>query len=182
MAHIDGTSRTRIINTTKDDLVEVIWIFQKAIELQGKNDYKVWNNIDKEALEKDIENQLQYKVMLNNEIICVFSIQFSDPFIWREKDKGDAIYLHRMVVHPTSRGQKLFKTVLNWAKRFAYARKFKYVRMDTWADNKKIIKYYKSHGFVFVENYKTTNAPELPIQNRNLEVVLLEIELNDTSY
>jgi predicted lactoylglutathione lyase len=51
--------------------------------------------------------------------------------------------------------------------------------MDTWADNKKIIDYYKSFGFEFIENYKTTNATELPIQNRNLNVALLEMELNE---
>ncbi len=41
--------------------------------------------------------------------------------------------------------------------------------MDTWADNSKLIEYYKSFGFEFIKNYKTTNAPELPIQNRKLD-------------
>ncbi len=50
--------------------------------------------------------------------------------------------------------------------------------MDTWADNKKIITYYQSFGFEFVENYKTTDAPELPTQNRNLNVALLEMKVN----
>jgi hypothetical protein len=49
--------------------------------------------------------------------------------------------------------------------------------MDTWADNYKIIEYYKSFGFVFIENYKTPDTPELPIQNRNLNVALLELAL-----
>jgi hypothetical protein len=48
--------------------------------------------------------------------------------------------------------------------------------MDTWADNHKIIEYYKSFGFEFIENYKTANAIELPIQNRNLNVALLQME------
>ena len=50
--------------------------------------------------------------------------------------------------------------------------------MDTWADNEKIIEYYKTFGFKFLENYKTSNEPELPIQNRNLEVALLELKLD----
>jgi hypothetical protein len=62
---------------------------------------------------------------------------------------------------------------------FALQNNLKFVRMDTWADNKKIIDYYKSFGFEFIENYKTTNATELPIQNRNLNVALLEMELNE---
>jgi len=68
---------------------------------------------------------------------------------------------------------------LNWAKQFTEENNLKFVRMDTWADNKKIIDYYKSFGFEFIENYKTINAPELPIQNRNLNVALLEMKVSN---
>jgi ribosomal protein S18 acetylase RimI-like enzyme len=47
--------------------------------------------------------------------------------------------------------------------------------MDTWADNERLIDYYKSFGFEFIEYYRTTDAAELPIQNRNLNVALLEM-------
>ena len=69
--------------------------------------------------------------------------------------------------------------MLNWAKQFARQNNLKFVRMDTWADNEKIIDYYKLFGFEFIENYKTPNVPELPIQNRNLDVALLEMKLTD---
>jgi ribosomal protein S18 acetylase RimI-like enzyme len=88
--------------------------------------------------------------------------------------------LHRIVVNPNFKGQKQFEKVLNWAKQFAMQNNLRYVRMDTWADNKKIIDYYRSFGFEFIENYKTTNAPELPLQNRNLNVALLELELKSS--
>ncbi|MES2373568.1 MAG: GNAT family N-acetyltransferase [Bacteroidota bacterium] len=169
------TGEFTIINTTKEDLDKILLLFEQAMDLQGKNGYKVWNHIDKIALEKDIENKLQFKIISGNDIICIFSIQHNDPFIWREKDKNDAIYLHRIVVNSNFKGQKQFEKVLNWAKDFARQNNLRFVRMDTWADNDKIIDYYKSFGFVFIEYYKTTNAPELPIQNRNLNVALLEM-------
>jgi hypothetical protein len=46
--------------------------------------------------------------------------------------------------------------------------------MDTWAANPAIIDYYKSFGFVAVENYTTPNSSELPVHNRNLALTLLE--------
>ena len=46
--------------------------------------------------------------------------------------------------------------------------------MDTWADNLKIIDYYKSYGFRVIEDYKTSDSKELPEQHRNLNVTLLE--------
>lgn len=53
----------RIINTTRDDWNMIMALFQKAMELQGKNGYKVWEEIDATGLKKDIENQLQYKIL-----------------------------------------------------------------------------------------------------------------------
>jgi ribosomal protein S18 acetylase RimI-like enzyme len=169
---------TEIVNTTLNDLDNVLWLFEKAMELQGKNGYKVWEGIDKAALQKDIDEGLQYKIVKGNDVLCIFSIQHNDPFIWRDRDLDDAIYLHRIVVNPNFKGQKQFQKVLNWARQFAQQNNLKFVRMDTWADNKKIIDYYKSFGFKFIENYKTTDATELPIQNRNLNVALLEMEVN----
>lgn len=171
------TQEPKIINTTKEDLDKVLWLFEQAMKLQGKNGYKVWGNIDKSALERDIENNLQYKIIENNNLLCLFSVQYSDPLIWPDRDRGDAIYLHRIVVDQKFRGQRQFEKILVWAEQVAKAKNLKYIRMDTWADNEKIIEYYKSFGFKFMRNYKTTDAPELPAQNRNLNVALLEIDL-----
>lgn len=176
----DKKEEIKIENTTKDDFVTILWFFEEALKLQGQNGYKVWNDIDKFGLEKDIANFLQYKIIKGNDILCIFSVQYSDPFIWRERDKNNAIYLHRIVVNPNFKGQNQFEKVLNWAKQCAKQNKLQFIRMDTWADNSKLINYYKSFGFNFIENYKTTNALELPIQNRNIEVALLEIELKES--
>jgi ribosomal protein S18 acetylase RimI-like enzyme len=167
----------KIVNTTIQDWDEILRLFEQAMELQGKNGYKVWNSIDKTALEKDIVNKLQYKITREADILCIFSVQHSDPFIWRERDRNDAIYLHRIVVNPNFKGQKQFQKVLDWAKQFARGNNLQYVRMDTWADNNRIIDYYKTFGFEFIETYQTTNAKELPVQNRNLNVALLELDL-----
>ena len=173
------TEDIEITSTTIDDLADIFWLFEQAMKLQGKKGYKVWDNIDKIGLQKDIQNGLQYKILKGNDTLCIFSIQHSDPFIWRGRDQNDAIYLHRIVVNPKFKGQKQFKNVLNWAKQFARQNNLKFIRMDTWADNEKIIDYYKSFGFEFIENYRTTNVLELPIQNRNLNVALLEMKLSD---
>ncbi len=105
----DKTGDIKIINTTKGDLNTVLWLFEQAMELQGKNGYKVWEGIDKIALQKDINEGLQYKIVKGNDILCIFSIQHNDPFIWRDRDQNDAIYLHRIVVNPNFKGKSNFK-------------------------------------------------------------------------
>jgi hypothetical protein len=49
--------------------------------------------------------------------------------------------------------------------------------MDTWAENEKLISYYKSFCFTIIETYQTTDASELPIQNRSLNVALMEMKV-----
>ncbi|WP_308993730.1 GNAT family N-acetyltransferase [Mariniflexile litorale] len=167
----------KIINTTMDDFPAVLWLFEEAMKLQGQNGYKVWKTLDKAGLVNDIQHNLQYKIVSRNDILCVFSVQLNDPLIWHNRDQNDAIYLHRIVVNPNHKGQKQFEKVMNWAIKYARQHNLKFIRMDTWADNGKIIDYYQSFGFRFIENYRTTNAPELPIQNRNLNVALMEITI-----
>ena len=167
----------KIVNTTKEDLKEILWLFEQVLQWQGKNGYKVWNFIDEAALEKDIEERLQYKITRHDNILCIFTVGYRDPFTWGERDQSDAIYLHRIVTNPLFKGQRQFENVLWWTKQLARLNNLPYIRMDTWADNSKIIRYYKSFGFEFVGNYKTPDAEALPLQNRNLHVALLELKV-----
>ncbi|MAU71206.1 MAG: GNAT family N-acetyltransferase [Pseudozobellia sp.] len=160
--------------TKRDELPIVINLFKEVMSFQGQNGYKVWQEIDEGAIEKEIADSKQYKICEGDQILCLFSIQLSDPFIWGEDEAESAIYLHRIVVHPKFKGRRLFSKVLSWAREFALKNQLNYIRMDTWADNLQLISYYKSFGFGQVRTTKTSDSPELPVQNRNLEIVLLQ--------
>lgn len=163
-----------IRHTSPDDLPAIFRLFEDSILYQEKNGYPVWRNYDRDAIRRDIENGNQYKIVSEAAIGLVFSVAYRDPIIWRDRDKGDAIYLHRIVVNPAFKGQRLFGLVLDWAKAHVQERKLKSIRMDTWAANPTIIDYYKSFGFGVVEHYTTPDTPELPAHNRNLALTLLE--------
>ena len=167
----------QIENTSTADLNFIYWLFEEAISYIKKNNYVGWTTYDKNFIKQDIGKNLQFKLVEKNETLCVFSICFSDVLIWREMEKGDAIYLHRIVVNPKFKGQKQFEQIPNWVLEYAKEKGLKHIRMDTWADNPNIIEYYKSFGFKHIENYTTLNTPELPDQHRNLKVALLEMKL-----
>lgn len=167
-----------INNATPVDLPVIFNLFDEAIQFQKANNYIGWNNYDREFIKADVKNSLLFKIDCDNEIACIFSICFSDDVIWREKEAGDAIYLHRIVLNRKFAGKKMFNKVLEWAIQFAKDKKLSYIRMDTWAENEKIIEYYKSYGFKFIEDYTTPGTEDLPLQHRNLHVALLEKRLN----
>jgi len=164
-----------ITPATLNDLPVIYSLFEEAIDYQQKNNYTGWKNYDKAFLQRDVESGLLYKIV-NNETICgIFSICYADPLIWREKEKGDALYLHRIVANRHVNGGPVFEQVLDWAKHFAQGKQLRFIRMDTWAENNKLIGYYRNYGFSFVETYTTPDTPDLPLQHRNLSVALLEL-------
>ena len=163
-----------VTNTTLDDLEFVYWMYQEAIKYQKKNKYISWEEMDRDFLLKEIKNNQQFKMVKSSEIICVWGVVFSDPLIWREKDTGNSIFLHRAVVNPKYRGQRSFAKILNWAIDYCKQHSLDSIKMDTWSSNPDIIEFYKKYGFHVVEEYKTGNSKDLPKQHRNLDVTLLE--------
>ena len=167
-----------ILNTALSDLEEIYNFFEHSIHYQEKNGYPVWRNYDKNAIAKDIEEKNQYKVVVDLKTAIVFSVRYSDKIIWRDLDTGNSIYLHRIVVNPEFKGQRLFGSILNWVIEHAKQKGLSSIRMDTWAANPTIINYYKGFGFDFVENYTTPDSEELPAHNRKLSLTLLEYEIS----
>lgn len=165
-----------ITHTTKDDLAEIFQLFEDSIAYQEKNGFPVWRNYDRGAITRDIDEGNQYKIVREGTTALVFSVGYRDRIIWRSMDTGDAIYLHRIVINPAFKGQRLFGKVVDWAKEHIASRGLKHIRMDTWADNPTIISYYQSFGFRIVETYTTPDTAELPVHNRNLTLTLLEYQ------
>lgn len=163
-----------ILNTTLDDLPIIHHLFEQSISYQEKHGYPAWKHYDRNAIARDIENGHQFKVVINDIIAAVFSVAYRDKIIWRDRDKGDSIYLHRIVSNPEFKGQRLFGIILDWTIDHVKSAGIRSIRMDTWADNPTIISYYKTFGFDFVENFTTPDTVELPTHNRNLALTLLE--------
>lgn len=167
----------QIHNTEKNDLPLIFEFFEHSIHYQEKHGYPVWRHYDKNVVIKDVEDKNQYKVIVDSTPAMVFSVRYTDKLIWRDLDKGNAIYLHRIVVNPEFKGRKLFGEILEWAIDHVRKKGLHFIRMDTWAANPTIIKYYKTFGFSIIENYTTPDSAELPVHNRNLSLTLLEYKV-----
>ena len=166
------------IEHTKISELEVVCeLYDRAIDYQKRKGFPVWQQFDKRVLVDDIETSKHYKVVLDGSIAMVFSVLGSDEIIWRHMEKGDAVYLHRIAVNPACKGRRLFSEVVDWTIGHAKQKGLKFIRMDTWSDNLQLVNYYKGFGFRFVESFTTPDSLELPKQNRNLSLALLERKL-----
>jgi ribosomal protein S18 acetylase RimI-like enzyme len=165
-----------IRNTNESDLSFINELIDEAVNYTQRNKYPLFP-ANKKIFEKDLREGRQYKIIIADNIVCIFSICYTDSILWREKENGDAIYLHRVIANQEYKGQQQFQKVLDWSINHAKAKGRKFIRLDTWASNKKIISYYTSFGFALIENFTTPDSNALPATHRNLELALLEIKI-----
>ena len=167
----------QIKNSTTRDLQTIFDFYDLAAEHQKKVSKTHWKGFDLDLVKQEIEENRQYKILVDGAIACVFMVTFNDPQIWQERGEDAAIYLHRIVTHPDFRGYGFVQTITNWAIEFAKTHSLLYVRMDTWADNEKLISYYKSFGFHNAGTITIAPNSGLPKHYEGISLQLFEIML-----
>lgn len=167
----------QIINSTPNDLTSIFELYDQAIEYQKKVFDKHWQGFDKDLVATEIAENRQWKILVDGQIACIFAITFNDAAIWGEKDQQPSIYIHRIVTNPLFRGGFYVKHIVEWAKKYAKSQDKRFVRMDTWGDNQKLIDYYTQCGFTFVGLTTPTNRGTLPKHYSAINLSLFEIEV-----
>ncbi|MFC3833174.1 MULTISPECIES: GNAT family N-acetyltransferase [Deinococcus] len=70
-----------------------------------------------------------------------------DPLFWPDDAPGDALYLHKLAVHPDAQGRGLAAWMLDHAAREARVRGVGALRLDTATARPKLRALYEGHGF-----------------------------------
>jgi ribosomal protein S18 acetylase RimI-like enzyme len=166
----------QIVNSTLADYNRIFELYDLAIEFQKTVFNKQWQGFEPSLVEREIVENRQWKIVIDGEIACIFAITFDDFSIWKEKDQNDAIYIHRIVTNPKFRGANFVQHIVVWAKAYVYSIGKKYVRMDTWGDNEKLIAYYQKCGFQFL-GVITPDATNLPKHYQAITLSLFEISI-----
>nr|WP_315220091.1 GNAT family N-acetyltransferase [uncultured Flavobacterium sp.] len=162
--------------STKKDIDVIFEFYDVAIEFQKTKFNKHWKGFDRKLIEKEIAEERQWKILINDEIAGIFAITFEDESIWKEKNKDKAIYFHRIVTHPKFRGNHFIKEIIKWGLPFAIEKKLDYLRMDTWGDNESLIEYYQKCGFEFL-GIVTPDYSGLPKHYEGITLSLFEIKV-----
>lgn len=167
-----------IKNCTLSDADEILALYEAARHLQIQRKMVIWPYFEKSFIEKEIHAGRQWKIVIENAIACNWAITFEDKEIWEDRDKQDAIYIHRICTNPNLRGNRYVAIITEWAKKYADQTGKQYVRLDTLGNNTKLIEHYTSSGFNFLGMFKLTNTASLPGHYQNEpNCCLFEIDL-----
>jgi ribosomal protein S18 acetylase RimI-like enzyme len=167
-----------IINSNLNDIPEIFKLYKLATEFQKlKFPDNQWPEFDKELISTEVLENKQFKLIINNEIACVWAITFSDAQIWEDKENNSSIYIHRIATNPEFRGQNFVQKIVDWAENYAAWKNKEFIRMDTCGKNDRLINHYKNCGFNFLGIKKLENTSELPLHYHNADVCFFEIKL-----
>ena len=167
-----------IKNVTTSDIEKIFAFYKIASNYQReKKTVIVWPDFDREMVVNEIAENRQFKLIVNNEVVCIWAITFSDKQIWEDSNTDSAIYIHRIAVNPNFRGNNYIATITNWAKEYALKKEIQFIRLDTLGENKNLITHYKNAGFHFLGLFNLKNTSNLPDHYKLAPVCLFEIDL-----
>lgn len=167
-----------IQNITLHDLPEVYRLYDLARDYQRKTfPENEWPMFDEDMLVKEIEENRQFKIVIDGQIACIWAIAFEDAQIWEELENDTSLYLHRIATNPEFRGNDFVKAIVKWSKEYSKENNLEFIRMDTCGDNVRLINHYKKCGFDFLGMRALKDPTGLPAHYHDADVCLFEIDL-----
>ncbi|WP_143310893.1 N-acetyltransferase [Chitinophaga vietnamensis] len=133
---------------TQEDLPVILALYDAARAYQRSKQYNVWPPFDLALTAAEVKEQRLYKIEIEGEIACIFSIVYNEPpIVWKDAEENTAIYLHRIATNPAFKGRRLLTPIIEWSRTHARDIHRSLIRMDTWADNDNLTAYYVGYGF-----------------------------------
>ncbi len=169
----------KITNCSYGDVNEIMGLYNAARCLQYQKHMVIWPYFERSFIEKEIQEKRQWKMVVDNIIVCNWAIAFEDKEIWEQKDKNDGIYIHRICNHPNLRGNRYIDTLVAWSREYAAQMSKQFIRLDTLGNNTRLIEHYTSAGFEYLGMFALTDTTNLPTHYKNEpNCCLFEIDVN----
>ncbi len=144
------SNRLEIVRAGKRDLDRVLAVLDEAAEwLVAKGVAGPWipGSFSRQTFADQIARGEVYVAKLGKETVGTITLQWSDERFW-PRAPADALYVHKLALHPTYLRRGFGLQILEWAERVSKAAGKSFLRLDCLAQNGKIRSYYESLGFI----------------------------------
>jgi ribosomal protein S18 acetylase RimI-like enzyme len=120
-----------------------------------------------EAIAWSIERHTTYLAYREGKAIATFTLQASDETTWGPLP-DEAQYLHGLAVRRAFAGQQIGGRLLQLAAEISRAAGKQYLRLDCWAGNEPLSRYYERAGFEYRGTKRWPSTGEGPDRGVNL--------------
>jgi RimJ/RimL family protein N-acetyltransferase len=166
-----------IENSKLKDVPKIFDLYKIATDFMKSKKQVHWPIFQKELILNEIDENRQWKLLINDQIACIWATTLNDELIWGNENNEPSLYIHRIATNPQFRGQNLVKQIIIWANEYGKNNNLKYIRMDTVGLNKGLISHYEKLGFEFLGIKKIENTNGLPEHYKKGEVCYFQKEI-----
>jgi ribosomal protein S18 acetylase RimI-like enzyme len=167
----------KIENSKLADIPKIVDLYRIATDYMKSKNQVHWPVFPNELIVNEIEENRQWKLLIDEQIACIWATALNDELIWGSENNEPSVYIHRIATNPNFRGQNLVAKLINWANEFGKANNLKFIRMDTVGLNKGLIGHYEKLGFQFLGINKLENTNGLPAHYQDGEVCFFQKEI-----
>ena len=153
---------------TQNELDRVKEIAEACAKNMIENNIFQWNDKypSREIFKEDIKNKSLYVSKINQEVVgCImFSSRKDDVYKtvnWITKDEYN-LYIHRLAVHPIFQKRGIARKMMDFAEDFAKSNNYISIRLDTFSQNPRNNKFYKSRGYKKLDDVYFPKQSEFP--------------------
>ena len=153
---------------TLNELDRVKEIAEACAKNMIDNNIFQWNDKypSREIFKEDIKNKSLYVSKINQEVVgCImFSSSKDDVYKtvnWITEDEYN-LYIHRLAVDPIFQKRGIARKMMDFAEDFAKSNNYISVRLDTFSQNPRNNKFYKSRGYNKLDDVYFPKQSEFP--------------------
>ena len=153
---------------TLNELDRVKEIAEACAKNMIENNIFQWNDKypSREIFKDDIKNKSLYVSKINQEVVgCImFSFRKDDVYKtvnWITEDEYN-LYIHRLAVDPIFQKRGIARKMMDFAEDFAKSNNYISVRLDTFSQNPRNNKFYKSRGYNKLDDVYFPRQSEFP--------------------
>ena len=153
---------------TLNELDRVKEIAEACAKNMIENNIFQWNDKypSREIFKEDIKNKSLYVSKIDQEVVgCImFSFRKDDVYKtvnWITEDEYN-LYIHRLAVDPIFQKRGIARKMMDFAEDFAKSNNYISVRLDTFSQNPRNNKFYKSRGYNKLDDVYFPRQSEFP--------------------
>ncbi len=157
-----------IKKASKQDLEQLLTVVKSCGQNLIEQGIFQWNEQypKREDLLEDIELQELWKLEDKNSIIGLIVLTENEDeeyqdVKWLTKNHKN-LYIHRLAVDPEFQGKGYAQKLMDFAEKYAKENGYNSIRLDTFSENKRNLKFYEQRNYVKLESIYFPNQSEFP--------------------
>ncbi len=143
----------KIEKATKEDIKDILEMYKKRVIYNIEHDMKQWTleEVTLEEFSKTYTIDDYYVGKCDGKVVCGMFIVDVDKLYWPSEKKGNALYLHKIVVDPDYSKRGYSDLLIEYFKEKGRREGYPKVRLDVKEHKDKLRSIYEKHGFQIVE-------------------------------